>query len=76
MATTGKTGADAFAKAVKRQAIIISHYGPKLLAVCSVMHTAGLLDDAEYNALVTGINAVPALLSAIAKVAQYSGLWG
>lgn len=73
MAVTGKTGADAFSKAVKRQSLIWAHYGPKLLGVVNTMHTAGLLDTTEYNALVAAFNALPALLSAIAKVAAYSG---
>lgn len=73
MAVTGKTGADGFAKAVKRQSIIWSHYGPKLSAVCATMHGLGLLSDAEYSALTAAFNSLPALLSAIAKVAEYSG---
>lgn len=73
MARTGRTGADAFSKAVKRQSIVWAAYGPKLTKVCQTMHTAGLLDDAEYAALLAAFNALPALLSAIAKVAEYSG---
>lgn len=73
MATTGKTGADTFAGAVKKQAKIYAKYGPKLVAVCQVMHTAGLLDDTEYQALIAAFNAVPSILSAISKVAEYAG---
>lgn len=73
MAVTGKTGADAFYKALKRQSIVWSHYGPKFLALVATMHTAGLLDDAEYAALNAAFTALPALLAAMAKVAAYSG---
>lgn len=73
MAVTGKTGADGIAKALKRQVIIASHYGPKFLAVCAAMKALGLLTDPEYTAIVTAFNAWPALLSAIQKVADYSG---
>lgn len=73
MAVTGKTGADGFAKAVKRQSIIWSHYGPKLRAVVVTMHGAGLLDEPEYLALIAAFDALPTLLAAIAKVAAYSG---
>jgi hypothetical protein len=73
MAITGKTGADAFYKNVKHQAQLWAKYGPKLAAVCQTMHTAGLLDTTEYTALIAAFNAVPAILAAIAKVADYSG---
>lgn len=75
MAVTGKTGADAWYRTLQKQAAIYKAYGPKLIAVVQVMRTAGLLDEAEYTALINGFNAVPAILSAIAKVAEYSGLW-
>jgi hypothetical protein len=73
MAVTGKTGADGFRKAIKRQSIIWSHYGPKLKGVCDTMKALGLLDDLEYTALIAAFNALPALMSAIDKVAEYSG---
>lgn len=75
MAATGKTGADAFARATKRQAIILAHYAPKLIGVVNSMHSLGLLTDAEQTALITAFTATPALLAAIAKVADYAGLW-
>lgn len=70
---TGKTGADAWQKAIKRQAINWQKYGPKLKGLCDVMHAAGLLDDPEYTALINAFNALPVLLTAISKVAEYSG---
>lgn len=73
MAVTGRTGADGWYKALKRQSIIWSHYGPKLAAVAATMHGLGLLTDAEYTALTTSFTALPALLAAMAKVADYSG---
>lgn len=75
MATTGKTGADAYYQRVKKQADIYKKYGPKLIAVCQAMRAAGLLEEPEYTALITAFNAVPAILGAIAKVADYSGLY-
>lgn len=73
MAVTGKTGADGFSKAVKRQALIYSHYGPKLRALVVTMQGLGLLSTAEAAALTAAFDNLPALLSAIAKVAEYSG---
>jgi hypothetical protein len=37
------------------------------------MKALGLLDDLEYTALIAAFNALPALMSAIDKVAEYSG---
>lgn len=75
MAVTGKTGADAWYKTVKKQADLWKKYGPKLAIVVTTMETGGLLTTAEATALRTAFAMVPDLLSAIAKVAQYSGLW-
>jgi len=72
-AVTGRTGADTFYKSVKKQAQIWAKYGPKLAAVAQTMHSLGLLEDAEYAALVAAFSAVPSILSAISKVAEYSG---
>lgn len=74
MAITGKTGADAFFKALKRQSIVWAKYGPKLLALANTMHSLGLLLDPEYTALTTGFNALPAFFAAMEKVAEYSGI--
>ncbi len=73
MAVTGRTGADAWYKSVKKQAHIWAKYGPKLAVVAQTCHSLGLLDDAEYAALVAAFSAMPQILSAIAKVAEYSG---
>lgn len=73
MPVTGKTGADAVFKALKRIAIVLSHYTPKFLAVVAVMETGGnitALDAAAIRAFVTGLND---LISALSKVADYSG---
>jgi len=70
---TGRTGADAFYKSVKKQAQLWAKYGPKLAAVSQTMHGLGLLDDTEYAALTAAFTAVPNILAAIAKVAEYSG---
>lgn len=73
MAVTGKTGADGYYKALKRQSLIWAHYGPKLQGVVNTMHGLGLLSDAEAAALTTAFSSLPAILSAMAKVAEYSG---
>lgn len=70
---TGKTGADGWSRAIKRQAIIWAHYGPKLAAVAAAAHAAGVLDDIDYAALQSAFNALPALLTAISKLAEYAG---
>ena len=73
MAVTGKTGADAFYKAVKKQAQILAHYGLKLIALAGSMHALGLLDDVEYAALTAGFTAVTNMAAALKKMADYSG---
>lgn len=70
---TGKTGADGFAKAVKRQSLIWAHYGPKLRALVVALHASGVLDTVEYTALINGFDALPTILAAIVKVAEHSG---
>ncbi len=73
MAVTGKTGADGFYKALKRQSLIMAHFGPRFLALVNTMHSLGLLDDTDYQALTIAFNALPGLLAAAQKVAEYSG---
>jgi hypothetical protein len=73
MPITGKTGADAFYLALKRQIIVMSHYGPKFLTLVNTMHGLGLLDETEYLALVAAFNALNTLAAAAKKVADYSG---
>lgn len=73
MAITGKTGADAFLKALKRQSIVWSHLGPKFILLCETLHTSGILLTPEYDVLIAFFNTLPAVLAAMAKVADYSG---
>lgn len=73
MPVTGKTGADAVFKAIKAVVLTLSHYTPKFLAVVAVMESGGNItatDAATIRAFVTSLND---LLSALQKVADYSG---
>lgn len=73
MAVTGKTGADAIWKALKRIVIVLSHYAPKLLATVAIMQAGGQLTSAEAAEITAFINDTASLLAAITKVADYSG---
>lgn len=73
MATTGKTGADAWMRTLIKQAQLMASYGPKLQGVISAMEALGLLTASEVaaiNAYFAGMAAVAAIML---KVAQYSG---
>lgn len=73
MPVTGKTGADAVFKAVKRIAIVLSHYAPKFLAVVAVMEAGGNITAADAAAIRGFVSALNDLLAALSKVADYSG---
>lgn len=73
MAVTGKTGGDAIYKAIKRILIVESHYGAKLDAVMTIMVSLGLLDAADAAVVRLFLGQLPALLAALAKIADYSG---
>lgn len=73
MSITGKTGADAIFKAIKRVAIVLSHYAPKFLAVIAVMETGGNITPAEAATIRAFVTSMNDLLSALSKVAEYSG---
>lgn len=73
MPVTGKTGADAVFKALKRIAIVLSHYAPKFLAVVAVMEAGGNITSVEAAAIRAFVTSLNDLLSALSKVADYSG---
>jgi pheromone shutdown protein TraB len=73
MAVTGKTGADAVFKAIKRVTIVISHYAPKFLAVIAVMEAGGNITSVEAATIRAFITSLNDLMAALSKVAAYSG---
>lgn len=73
MPTTGKTGADGIFKAIKRVAIIVSHYAPKFLAVIAVMEAGGQIQPAEATVIREFLSGLNDLLAALSKVSDYSG---
>lgn len=73
MATTGKNGSDTVAKLLRHIIKEYAKFGPKLIQTAQIMQTGGLLTAAEYAAIVGFFNVVNEALSALAKVAEYSG---
>lgn len=73
MALTGKSGADAISKAVKRQMIVLSHYAMKMDIVISAATAAGAITASEATLIRAYITAMQAAAAAIQKVADYSG---
>lgn len=73
MAVTGKTGADAIFFAIKRIAIVLSHYAPKFLAVIAVMQAGGHITADEAALITDFVNSLNSLMAALKKVADYSG---
>lgn len=73
MPITGKTGADAIFKAIKRIAIVISHYAPKFLATVAVMESGGQITAVEAATIRAFISGLNDLVTALSKVADYSG---
>lgn len=71
--TTGKTGADVIYKLIKHIALVIVHYGPKLTTVITAAQAAGVITAAEASIITDFINGVTALVSALQKLADYSG---
>jgi hypothetical protein len=73
MAVTGKTGADAFFKAMNRQRITVNKYRAKMLAVIGVMQGLSLLTPAEAAQAIAMVEAVAAAYDIWQKIASYSG---
>lgn len=73
MAITGKTGADAIFKAIKRICIVLTHYRVKFVAVTSAAQTAGVITE-EQAVLINDFIGTSALLcAALEALAGYSG---
>ena len=73
MAVTGRTGADAFFKAVNRQRITVNSYRAKLLSVIAVMQGLSLLTATEAAQAVAMVEAIAAAYDVWQKIADYSG---
>lgn len=73
MAVTGKTGADATYKALKRILIVMSHYLPKFKATVEIMVAGGHLTAAEAVIINEFLDSLAGLIAAVSKVADYSG---
>jgi hypothetical protein len=73
MALTGKTGADALAKWVKHQTLLLAHYAVKMDIVINLAVTAGAITSGEAALIRAYIAAMQAAAAAIQKLADFSG---
>ncbi len=73
MATTGRTGADAFFKTLIKQAHLMASYGPKLTLLVQTMEGLGLLTAAEAALVNAYFETMVGLAAVFAKMAEYSG---
>lgn len=73
MAITGKTGADAIFKALKRICIVLTKYQAKLQAVVIAAETAGAISAADATTINAFITVAGATCSAFDRLSQYSG---
>lgn len=73
MAVTGKTGADAIFKTMKRQAIVYQRYAPKLNALITVMQGLSLLTSGEAALAHAYVAAIVEMAVIFQKISDYSG---
>lgn len=73
MAVTGKTGADAIMKTIKRQAIVYQKYAPRLTALIVTMQGLGLLTAGEAALAQAYIEAIVQMGVIFTKISDYSG---
>lgn len=73
MPITGKTGADAIFKALKRVAIVLEKYRPKFLLVIEAAEAAGAISAADATLIGGFLSTVTDLVVALGKLADYSG---
>lgn len=73
MALTGKTGADAVFKALKRICLVIAHYGPKLQAVITSAEGADVITTDQATAARALVSSAQGACDAFALIAKYSG---
>jgi len=73
MALTGRTGADAIFKALKRICIVLTKYQSKLVAVIVSAQSAGAITSAQAADATALINLASAACVAFQRIADYSG---
>jgi predicted DNA-binding protein YlxM (UPF0122 family) len=73
MAITGKTGADAIFKAIKKTAQVLEKYRPKLLLVIDAAVVANAITADEATIIKGFLSTVTDLVVALGKLADYSG---
>jgi hypothetical protein len=73
MALTGKTGADAVFKALKRICIVLSHYSAKLTAVVDAAQADGKITTQQQTDAHLFIASALIFCTAFELVADYSG---
>lgn len=73
MAITGKTGADAIFKALKRICIVLTKYQAKLQAVVVAAEAAGAITSADATTISAFITVAASTCAAFDRLAQYSG---
>lgn len=73
MAVTGKTGADAVAKALQHICIVITKYRPKLDAVIDAAAGAGAITSAQATIAHDFVSTASAACAVFQLIADYSG---
>ncbi len=73
MAVTGRTGADAIFKALKRICIVITHYRTKLDAVIDAAVTNNIITSAQGTTAHDFVSAASATCAIFELIAGYSG---
>lgn len=73
MAITGKTGADAVFKALKRICVVLSHYQAKLLAVTAAARAAGAITADQETKINNFVAVAVVTCDAFHALAEYSG---
>jgi hypothetical protein len=73
-AITGKTGADAVAKALHRICLTLSHYRAKLDAVIDTAVTAGVITSAQATTAHDFLATAQTVCAIFELIAGYSGL--
>lgn len=73
MAVTGKTGADAIFKALKRVCIVLGHYQTKLAAATSAALASGAITSAQKTQIDNFVAVAVVTCDAFRALADYSG---
>jgi hypothetical protein len=73
MALTGKTGADAIFKALKRICIVLSHYQTKLTLLINAAETATVITSTQAAAARAFVTAANDVCAVFQLLADYSG---